>query len=266
MTPQDLCTALFAARKVADVEAALQEFEATKGAAARWVPLGRENNQGTVGAGGDPGRSLVERLTNGIDAILEMEHERHQGRPICRSPKDAAAAWLNVPGGGLSEMSALQRRALAQLVTIRISAGDGKEARTVEIRDRGVGLTPAQMPGTILSLNESNKMRKHWLVGVYGQGGSSTFAVSRYTLIASLRQGEATLGFSLVCFRDVPPDEDDRIGYYAYLTLNGAILEVAPPSQDFSPGTLVKHFGYDLSDYAAKIGPTSAYGLLITSA
>ena len=34
------------------------------------------------------------------------------------------------------------------------------------------------MKDTILSLNESNKIQKHYLAGTYGQGGSSTFAFS----------------------------------------------------------------------------------------
>jgi hypothetical protein len=38
---------------------------------------------------------------------------------------------------------------------------------------------------TILSLSEGNKWQKHYLAGIYGQGGSSTFAVCKYTLIAA---------------------------------------------------------------------------------
>jgi hypothetical protein len=83
----------------------------------KWIPLGgRENNKGTVEVSGDTGRSLVERLTNGIDAVLELEHELHKGTPNCRSPKEAASAWLNVPDGGLSDMTNMQRRTLAQKV------------------------------------------------------------------------------------------------------------------------------------------------------
>src|SRR6266852_2709590 len=100
MTTKELFDALLNASSVADVEAALQDFEGGVGAGVTWVPLGRENNQGTVGASSDPGRSIVERLTNGVDAVLEDEFERHNGIPTCCSPKDAATAWLNVPEGG----------------------------------------------------------------------------------------------------------------------------------------------------------------------
>jgi hypothetical protein len=84
-------------------------------------------------------------------------------------------AWLDVSDRGLSDMTPAQRQAIAKRVTIKVSPGTGKQERLIEVRDRGVGLKPEEMPSTILSLNESNKIRKHYLAGTYGQGGSSTF-------------------------------------------------------------------------------------------
>ncbi len=136
---------------------------------------GKENNRGPIEVSADTGRSLVERLTNGIDAVLEAEYERHRGVPDCRSPRQAAMAWLDVSDRGLSDMTPAQRQAIAKRVTIKVSPGTGKQERLIEVRDRGVGLKPEEMPSTILSLNESNKIRKHYLAGTYGQGGSSTF-------------------------------------------------------------------------------------------
>ncbi|HXG08110.1 MAG TPA: hypothetical protein VNI77_12380 [Nitrososphaera sp.] len=40
---------------------------------------GRENNRGQIEIGTDPGKGIVERITNGIDAVLELEHDRHNG-------------------------------------------------------------------------------------------------------------------------------------------------------------------------------------------
>ena len=48
---------------------------------------------------------------------------------------------------------------------VTLCAGAGKAKRTVWISDAGVGLTPDRMPGTILSLNESNKLGKFYLSG-----------------------------------------------------------------------------------------------------
>ena len=45
----------------------------------------------------DPARSAVERLTNGMDGVIDLEYQRHSGLPECRSPREAAVAWLGVP-------------------------------------------------------------------------------------------------------------------------------------------------------------------------
>lgn len=262
MTTLEFFNVLARAGKLADVEAAVEAFEAAHGAAVGWVPFGgRESNRGIIEVSGDPGRSLVERITNGIDAILEAEHERHHGHPDCRSPREAATAWLNVPETGLSELTTRQRQALADRVVIRLLPGEDRDSRTVEVRDRGVGMTPEQMPQTILSLNENNKLQKHYLAGTYGQGGSSTFASSRYTWIASRYGDHPFVGFTLVRFLDLPPEEF-KTGHYVYLTLNGAIPCVELPLGKFETGTIARHYGYDLSSYGSAVGPDSLYGLL----
>lgn len=262
MTPTDLYQAIRSANSTVEVEAALESFEAEHHGKLKWIPVGdRENNRGTIDVSADPGRSVVERLTNAIDAVLEDEHLRHDARPVCHSPKEAATAWLNVPQGGLSEMTPTQRRTLAQRISIQVLSGDGRESRIVEVQDLGIGLTPEQMPKTILSLNESNKISKHYLAGAYGQGGSSTFAASKYTLIASRHKDHSAIGFSVVRYEDLPPDLF-KIGHYVYLTFTGAVLQADIPLNEFPSGTVVRHFGYDLSNYAGSLGPNSVYGLL----
>ncbi len=261
MNSSEFYQALQKARSVAEIEDAIAEFESSNEKKLRWFPVGgRENNKGTIEVSGDPRRALVERLTNGIDAILDSEHEAHKGIPTCRSPKEAAATWLNIPEAGLSEMTSTQRRNLSQRVTITVLSGEGKDSRIVEVRDLGTGLTPEQIPHTILSLNESNKMQKHYLAGAYGQGGSSTFAVSKYTVIASKSWQRPIVGFTIVRYEDLPPEEY-KIGRYVYLTLDNAVLALDVPDEEFPVGTSVKHFGYDLSNYSSSFGPNSLYGL-----
>lgn len=262
MTILEFLNALMSATSISDVEAAIISFETENLEHCQWVPFGgRENNRGTIEASADPGRSLVERLTNGIDAVLEDEHEKHNGRPDCRSPKEAATAWLNVPVNGLSDMSTTERRTLAQRISIRIQAGEGRSSRIVEIRDTGIGLSPEQMPHTILSLNESNKMQKYYLAGAYGQGGSSTLAASKYVLIASRKGSDLPIGFTIACYQDLPPDEY-KIGRYVFLTFDGMVLKCSQPLSTFPIGTVVRHIGYDLTNYSSPLGPNSVYGLL----
>jgi hypothetical protein len=84
--------------------------------------------------------------------------------------KEAAVAWLSVPTGGLSELTPQQRRGFAQQVIVGVLPGEGKDSWTIEVRDYGIGLMPEQMPSTILSLNESNKVQKHYLAGAIFTG------------------------------------------------------------------------------------------------
>lgn len=262
MNPKALLDALLVSSTKAEAARALEAFEAANGERVSWKPFGgKENNRGPIEVSADPGRSLVERLTNGIDAVLEAEHDRHRGVPDCRSPRDAAVAWLGISERGLSDMTPAQRQAIAKRVSVKLSDGDSKEARIVEVRDLGTGLSPEEMPDTILSLNESNKIRKHYLAGTYGQGGSSTFAISDCTLIASKRGDNLQVGFTVVRFLDLPA-EDYKTGHYVYLTFNGNVLTADLPPSAFPQGTMVKHFGYDLSIYPSPLGPNSVYGLL----
>ena len=262
MTTSDFCRALLEAANVTAVEVAIASFEAEHAGRFEWVPVGgRPNNRGVIEVSGDPGRSLVERITNGVDGILDREHEAHRGYPDCRTPKEAATAWLNVPDTGLSGLTQGQRRSIAQRMTIRLEEGDGRNGRIVDVIDEGIGMTPDEMPRTILSLNESNKIEKYYLVGTYGQGGSSTFASSRYTMIAS-RSGESTsVGFTVVKYLDLPP-ERFKTGHYVYLTLDHNVLQSDELADDFRVGTRCRHFGYDLSQYPSPLGPNSVYGLL----
>ena len=260
MTVEEFFRAAIASESIAQIEQAIESFERTN-RSITWVPVGRENNRGTIEVSADPGRALVERLTNGLDAVLEAEHERHRGVPDCRSPREAAIAWFAVPRGGLSELPPTQRRDLSKRTVLGLLPGEARDSRTVDVRDFGIGLTPSEMPNTILSLNESNKLQKHYLAGTYGQGGSSTFAVSKFTLIASRKVENTSIGFTIVRFLDLPP-ERFKTGHYVFLALDGAVPSVELAATEFEFGTLVRHYGYDLTNYPSPLGPNSVYGLL----
>lgn len=86
MTIEEFFKTTVSATTIAEIEGALETFELSNPTAS-WIPVGRENNRGTIEASADSGRSLVERLTNGIDAVIEAEHDAHRGVPDCRSRK-----------------------------------------------------------------------------------------------------------------------------------------------------------------------------------
>jgi hypothetical protein len=260
MNERDLLVALLRTERSSDVSAHVQEFLQAHQTVIGWKPVGdRVNNSGNIQVAGDPARALIERVTNGIDAVVQHAFNQHSGKPVCRSPKEAASAWFGVPSSGIHQMTASARRQLAlQSVTVTLFPGDGRSKRAVQIADKGVGLTPDAIPKTILSLNAENKLDKFYLIGAFGQGGSATFATSDFTLIAS-RDARAPdlVGFTIVKFS---PPQGMKLGSYVYLVRSERILTCEPVEEMMDFSTMVRHYGYDLDDYPSPLGPSSLYG------
>lgn len=263
MTERELLDALLGAANIQQLETALGAYMLAHPSAADWAPVGRRpNNRGAIEVASDAGRSMIERVTNMLDALLELEHERHGGTPVCRSPREAASAWLAVPEkDGLSALTNKQRQDLAARAVVRLEPGEGSQSRLLTVIDQGIGMEPDRLEGTILSLNESNKIQKHYLAGTYGQGGSSTFAFCKYAVIVSRRSGSNRLGFTLVKYEDLPA-EDFKTGRYVFLVRDDVPLEVPATQDDIEHGTVVRHFGYDLTGYTSALGSKSMYGIL----
>lgn len=261
MNEQSFFDCLTVAKTLVEAEEAFSKFEDANSGKLQWAPVGgNQNNSGPIEVSADPGRSIVERITNAIDAVLEFAHHEREGRPACTTPGQAATAWFGVPVKGVGELSQAERQSLANNVSVRLFDAANKEARTLEIADKGIGLTPDEMPDTILSINRSNKIQKFYLAGTFGQGGSSTYYNSKLTLIASRKKGQGVIGFTLVRFVDLPPEQFKR-GYYAYLTIEGRLPIASHWADGLAHGTLVRHFGYELSKYDGSVGPSSLYGL-----
>jgi hypothetical protein len=255
---------LVEAEKTADALSAFAEFTKAVGPDIFEKAVGgRPNNQGTIEVATDAGRSAIERITNAIDALLELEHSTHNGKPTCHSPREAAEAWLGIDRRGLGSLSPRARQQLARRTVVQLEAGEGKTSRILTVRDSGIGVSAEEMPRTILSLNEGNKWQKHYLAGTYGQGGSSTFAFSKLTLIASRKVGSQQITFTVVRYRDLPADIY-KSGHYVYLTERNNLLRIAANDTVLlhPHGTIVRHFGYDLTNYPSPFGERSLYGAM----
>ena len=263
MDARNLYDAVMAATCVADLVKAVAEYTARNGSGVSEVPVGRRpNNRGVIEVASDPGRSLIERVTNAHDAILELEFERHSGMPECRSPREAAAAWLGVPEKeGLAGLTNKERQDLAAATVVRLEPGEGTQSRLVSVIDRGLGISADELENTILSLNGSNKIQKHYLAGTYGQGGSSTLAFCKYVVIASRHRDSERIAFTIIRYEDLPA-EDYKTGRYVYVVENDAPLVTNAKEGDMEHGTVVRHFGYDLTRYTSPLGPRSLYGVL----
>jgi len=253
-----------------DARGRLNYFEKTFKGKIIWAPFNDSlTNDGPMSLNSYPGRAFIERVTNEGDANLEAKALAHKG-PMPVSPAAAAAQWFGLDAGALSTgLKKEEVLALAQkTVTVMGFVGDPKDHKDsiFDARDFGVGLTGAEMPSTILSLNRGNKKLKPWLTGKHGQGASSTYQYSDLTLIASRKIGANTVAFTLI---EATWDSENGVSAktptYRYLTIDGKVPEIEVRDEDFPAGTLVRHIGYNAADLFHLLGENSLYGLLMRS-
>ena len=225
-----------------------------------WRPVGdRENNLATINLGSDPAAGLIERITNAVDAVLEREW-LSRGQPTSvRSPREAVALWFGIPEGRLSNITSARDSLIQELsgrvhVTLHDSGDENRP--TVDIRDYGIGLASEEFPRTILSLNENRKLRKLFLAGAFGQGGSTALSYSPFTIILSRKFGDPTqkpvVAGTVVRFN--PGDLMlDKHGVYEYLVDRSTGYPFFFPIDDeeFAAGTLVRHVAMELGKYKA---------------
>jgi hypothetical protein len=235
---------------------------------------GNSSNMSTINLGSNPGRSLIERVTNAIDAILEGEMHR-RGGPEPNSPMDAAKKWFGRPpstiDSGIFTWDDFGTKELDRQVHVCMQEGDEDAAPTIDIKDSGIGIEPGDFPDTILSLHKGNKIKKNYLAGAFGQGGSATFSFCDYTLILSRHADDPSrVGFTVVKLMNLGENWSEDA--YVYLsdgdsvpscTIEGGIdlydknpNDLKDTLSDFSKGTLVRHFGYRIEDYSSPLSPS----------
>lgn len=244
----NLIVSALAARTVGDVDRL--EAEIVKRVGGEWPRnLGdNEANWSVIASGVDPKTVIFERVTNMWDALIEAEAERRRDF-ACATPSDAARKFLGVPRGGPSELSNTERERLAALSTLSfLDSDDSSRQPSIGARDFGIGVTPAEMPDTILSLQRSNKLHKPYLHGVFGKGGSIACLFSKATIIVTRKQpdlldgAEDRVAVAVVREADAP---DVRLPFFRYLTGPDALPYSVPANEaDFEPGTYVVHIGY----------------------
>src|SRR5690349_7742343 len=142
-----------------------------------WKPVGdNDNNLATINLGSDPGAGVIERITNAFDAVLEMEWNQRGQPSHLMSPRSAVAQFFGIRDGKLANVENLEDPdivSLVERVSVSLRDSERPDRPTVDVRDRGVGLKAEEFAGTILSLNRSRKLRRLFLAGAYGQGGST---------------------------------------------------------------------------------------------
>jgi hypothetical protein len=249
-----------------------------------WRAFGdNESNLSTIGLATKPGRSLTERITNAMDALLE--DRLAPGVPPPPSARVAAKQWFGRPVSGPDEgmfnwdygEHGTDRRISVVLMPARTEG-----AATIDVLDDGLGISADRFPTTILSLQGKNKINKRYLMGTFGQGGASTLRFCEYCLIVSRqRDNPETVSFTVV--RELRLGEEYQIDAYAYLSLPTGTTSTPVPTCDFGinpitlydgpdrlrlpvlkKGTLVRHFEYRLGklDRVLSSSPGNLYQYL----
>lgn len=223
----------------------------------------KESNSSNIEVATDPGRAIIERLTNGIDSVLEDIFNKRKDENTPTTPHEAAEKWLGISQKqGLKSLSYSERMKLGkEFVTVRQFKGDSSSNQIIDVIDKGTGLNQNEFKTKILSISASNKIRKKYVMGQYGHGGSSTFAFTKKTLIVSKTENSNHVSFTVVWYLE-PEDHDEtmKIGSYVYFTENNLPISLDSKKISFEKGTIIRHFGYDAAKYSQPLGTKSIYG------
>ena len=225
-----------------------------------WRPYGENESNFSVveNQQASPIPALIEKITNGIDAILmrrcieEDIDPRSQEAP--RTIEEAVSRFFpDHKNWDLREHRRIQAERL------QILADGPKMNTSLIIYDDGEGQSPEDFEKTFLSLLRGNKNEVHFVHGKYNMGGAGAVAFcgkKRYQLIGSRRfDKKATFGFTLVRRHPLTPDEEQRkkATWYEYLVIDGQIpsfscteMELGLHNRKFTTGTIVKLYSYDL--------------------
>ncbi|MCH2354592.1 MAG: hypothetical protein MK295_09200, partial [Pseudomonadales bacterium] len=191
--------------------------------------------------------------------VLEREW-RERGEPSnVSSPRAAVESLFDIEEGRLRNepnWDSPTMRDLRSRVQVTLRSSESPKRPTLDVRDFGLGLSAGDFSESILSLNASRKLKKFFLAGAFGQGGSTALAYSPYTIIISRRfdtdEGEDRVAWTVVRFDPGDPSVDKH-GIYTYLVdrRTGHPFEIAAADLDteFPPGTLARHVAMDLGKY-----------------
>jgi hypothetical protein len=261
MDTKELCLSLAAAVTENQVTKIIDANPITK-RKENWRRYGAINNIGTVtGQSPKPVPSLVEKITNSIDALLIKACREHGDDPESptgpRNMEDALQKYYRLNDEIYSGYSDEKRRKLA--ANIQVIAEGTRTDPTIVIYDNGEGQKPQDFPNTIVSIGKENKRKIHFVQGKYNMGGTAVLPFcgeNRYQLVISRKNLKDDLrnpyGFTLV--RRNRGDADDKISWYEYcVDADGKIFEFVSKPLDlglydtlFYSGTYLKLYNYDL--------------------
>ncbi len=224
-----------------------------------------KNNAGIIKAQSpDPIGALVEKITNGIDALLVRLCWSNKTDPnSSEAPQSQHEAMRKFYGDKIAnfDLSEKDIRDIAAR-TVRILAEGSTDKPTIAVVDFGEGQNPQDFPNTFLSIGHSNKTKINFAHGVYNQGGSAAlkFCGSGYQLILSRRDPSVSdahdnaWGFTLVRERYEPGSKAEQYEYclahegdkFVIPYIPFEPLKILPKGGVFESGSYIRLYSYVL--------------------
>ncbi len=203
-----------------------------------------------------------------MEALIELARRRellsNPSSVAPQNPREAVMRYFSLPP--LEQIPKMEKliagrkprehaRELAKRIRIRAAFEKTHREFSVSIEDDGIGQAPERMHETLLSLGSSDKGDKPYLIGLFGQGGSSTYAASEFSWCISRRAHDLLdgrndgVGWTVV--KQVFP-KARRDPYYAYLAANprGDVPSLPPEAADvigLKHGSRFAHLKYNFS-------------------
>lgn len=172
-------------------------------------------------------KGLVERITNAIDAVIEKQKIKHSVSFAKDSGVIIKKAFPNYYSNMLDVMKDSSDKSLAKdaenQVIVVVNDGSKSNKPSIDIIDKGIGLYGSEFECTILSINKGNKLSrdKAYLIGAFGQGGSTSLPFTYATIILSKKNGR--ISFTIIKRVELV---DYKNMVYVYMTIDDEIPEV----------------------------------------
>ncbi len=210
--------------------------------------------------------ALAEKAINSIDHLLLKECKLNgidpESEKAPKSMQEATELFFKIKKGDFSEMGQTKRRELAK--NIMIIAEGVKSRPTLTVVDNGEGQKPDDFEHTFVSLHRGNKDKIRFVQGKYNMGGTGVLTFCgeyHYQVILSRKTPELLQpgandewGFTLVRLHIVTSLQSYKNSWYEYCVNDdgkifrflGEPLNILPGDTNFTSGTYIRMFNYDL--------------------
>ena len=170
-------------------------------------------------------KGLIERITNAIDTVIEKYKSNYRLKPKYTSEvikKAFPEYWELIKDK--NSITKLNAKDAKDKVFLVVNDDSKSNKPTFDIIDTDIGINDENFENTILSIAKGNKFSedKNYLIGAFGQGGSTSLPFASSTIILS--KYKTKFFFIIAKYVELL---DYRIGAYVFLKSNDKMTELS---------------------------------------